>query len=103
MDRFVEILNDTFTIQVNKYIGNNVISGIDELNVQLDKSDLSRLIFSRENYEFFKKKENREKICLNLGIDTDLTSNGESSHKTNIFLNALKLKPIEIKEDTQEE
>ena len=62
MDRFVEILNDTFTIpELNKYIGNNVISGIDELNVQLDKSDLSRLIFSRENYEFFKKKENREK------------------------------------------
>ena len=61
MDRFVEILNDTFTIpELNKYIGNNIISGIDELNVQLDKSDRSRLIFSRENYEFFKKKENRE-------------------------------------------
>ena len=62
MDRFVEILNDTFTIpELNKYIGNNVISGIDELNVQLDKSDLSRLIFSRENYEFFKKKRKQRK------------------------------------------
>ena len=104
MDRFVEILNDTFTIpELNKYIGNNVIKGIDELNVQLDKSDLSRLIFSRENYEFFKKKENREKICLNLGIDTDFDFKWGKQPETNIFLNALKLKPIEIKEDTQEE
>ena len=63
MKRFVEILNEAFSIpELNTYIGNDVITGINDLSLQLDKTSLSKLIFFREKYEFFKKKKLEKKF-----------------------------------------
>ena len=45
MKRFVEILNEAFSIpELNTYIGNDVITGINDLSLQLDKT-IVKLIF----------------------------------------------------------
>ena len=95
MRKFEEILNRVFSIpELNDFIGNNLINGVTDLGLQLNKSDLSEIVFLKENYNFFKNKVIRERICSSLGLKINYDFKWGNQPETNNFLNSLQLEPL---------